>query len=158
MGPKTQMGAGLAQSGSHVKIRHGGELHGSILQGGVLKANGARGHHHIPWLHSQIDAPAGPHPDEGVRADVVQLLHGNGRRGPANAGGADRDLFPQESAGVDIILPVHAHVNRLVKPLRNGLTPPRIPRQQTIAAHVPRNTMNVKLSTSILHVHHLFFT
>lgn len=65
---------------------------------------------------------------------------------------------PQESAGVDIILPVHAHVNRLVKPLRNGLTPPRISRQQTIAAHVPRNTMNVKLSTSILHVHHLFFT
>ena len=92
------------------------------------------------------------------KADVVELLHGNGRRGPANAGRADGDLLPQEGTSVNIIFPVHAHMNRLVKPLRNGLTPPRIPRQQTISAHVPRNTMNVKLPTSILHVHHLFFT
>lgn len=46
----------------------------------MFKADGAGGHHDVPGLNVQIDAAAGAGTNEGVRAALVELLHGNGPR------------------------------------------------------------------------------
>ena len=47
-------------------------------------------------------------------------------------------------------------MDRIVKELGNGLAAAGIPGQQTIAAYVSLDAMNVKLSPSILHNSHHF--
>ena len=151
MGSVAQILAGSLQGGSQAKIRHRRELDGRVFQGGVLIADGAGGHDHVPGQHVQGNAAAGAHPDEGVRADVVQLLHGDGGRGAADARGAYGDLLSQQGAGVDVVLPVHADMDRVVKEACDGLAPTRVTGEEHIPPYVPFLTVNVKLHSDILH-------
>ena len=151
VGAVAQSFAGSFQSGGDLKIRHRRELDGRVFQRGVLKTDSTSGNHHVPRQHLHVDAAAGANPDEGIRADVMQLLHGNGGRGAADSRGADRNLFSQHSAGIDIVLPVHADVHGFVKIAGNGFTAPRVAGEKHITPHVPRLAVNVKLHTNILH-------
>ena len=156
MGAVAQVLAGCFQGSGHIEVRHGRELHGGIFQGGVLIADCAGGNNHIPRQHIHGDATAGAHPDEGIGADGGQLLHGNGGRGAADAGGANAHLLAQQRAGVDVVLPVHAYMDRIIEVGSDGLAPARIAGQEYIPAHVPFFTANVKLHTNILHLNHPF--
>ena len=110
-----QVFGSLHQGSLHLIVGHGGELDGGVLPAGPLVADRAGGDHHIVALNGQGDAAAGAHPDEGVRADVVQLLHGDHRRGAADAGGADAHLLPQKGSGIGGVLPVALYLHRVIK-------------------------------------------
>ena len=151
MGAVAQVLAGGLQRGGNLKIRHRRELDGGVFQRGVLKSDGPGGNHHVPGKHLHVDAAAGAHPDKGVRAQIVQLLHGDGSRGAADAGGADRHLFPQHRAGVDVELPVHADVHRVIKVRRDCLASARVTGQKYVPSHIALLAVNVKLHSDILH-------
>ena len=151
MGTVAQSQACIPQGQGHIKVRHGRKLRRGILKGGMFKADGAGGYHHVSRKHIQIDTAAGTHPDKGVGADGSQLLHGNGRRGAADAGGAHGNLLPQERSGINVILPIHAYMNRIVKMLGNGLAAARVTGQEAVPPHIPFFTADVILHTNILH-------
>ena len=117
----------------------------------MLKPDGAGGDDHIPGLHVQINAAAGAHPEEGIRADIMQLLHGDRGRGAANARGADGDLLPQEGAGVDGELPVAGDKVCIVKQGGYGLASARITGKDAVTAHIAGLAVNMKLLFQFLH-------
>ena len=139
------------QSAGDLEIRHGGVLDGGVLLTGMFKPDGAGGNDHVAGLHVQVNAAAGAHADEGVGADVVQLLHGDGGRGAADAGGADGDLFAQQGAGVDGELAVAGHKLRVIKQRGNGLAPPGVSGEDAVAPHVALLAVNMKLFFQFLH-------
>ena len=114
-------------------------------------ADRAGGDHHIVALNGQGDAAAGAHPDEGVRADVVQLLHGDHRRGAADAGGADAHLLPQKGSGIGGVLPVALYLHRVIKVGCDLLAAAGITGQETVAAHVAGLTFDMKLQLVFVH-------
>ena len=99
----------------HTEVRNGRVLNGGIFQRSMLITDSAGGHDHVAGQHIHGDSAAGTHPNEGVRTDVVQLLHGNGGRGSADAGGADADLLPQQGAGINVVLPVHSDMDGVIE-------------------------------------------
>ena len=146
---------GPGQAVHDLKVRHGGELDGGVFHAGVLKPDGAGGHHDVAGLNVHIDAAAGAGADKGVRAALVELLHGNGRGGAADAGGAGGHLFAQECAGPDIVFPVAGHLLRIVKQGGNGGHPARIAGHDAVAAHVAGGAADMKLLFKLLHIIHL---
>ena len=56
----------------------------------------------------------------------------------------------------DIVLPVHAEMDGIVKMLCDGLAPAGVTGQEHITAYVALHTANVKLHTNILHKRHPF--
>ena len=140
----------LHQRCGHLEVGHGGVLDGRILPAGMLEADGAGGHHHVAGADIQIDAAAGTHPDKGVGADIVQLLHGDGGRGAADAGGTDGDLLPQQGAGVDGVLPILGHEVRVVKQGGDFFAAAGVAGQDHIPAHVALHTVDVKLFLQFL--------
>ena len=105
-----------------------------------------------PELDIQIDAAAGTHPDKGVGADIVQLLHGDGGRRAADAGGADGDLLPQQGAGVDGVLPVLGHLKCALSNRAAIFSQrPGSPGRMHIPAHVALHTVDMKLFLQFLH-------
>ena len=151
MGAVTQILTGSLQGSGDGEVRHCRELNGGIFQRGVFKPDGAGGHHYISGADLHINTAAGAHPDKGVGANGRQLLHGDGGGGAADSGGADGNLFSQQRAGIDIVLPVHSHMMGIVKMRCNGLAPSGIPGEKHIPAHIPFLTADVKLHTNILH-------
>ena len=139
------------QGAGHGKVRHGGELDGGVLTAGMLEADGAGGDDHIAGLDIQVDAAAGAHPDERIRAHGVELLHGDGGRGAADAGGADADLLPQQRAGVDGELPVGHHKMGVIQQGGNFLTAARVAGGDDVAAYVALHTVEVELLFQLLH-------
>ena len=135
----------IHQGGKHLKIRHGWELDGGVLPAGALHAHRAGGHHDIAAGHLQLDAPAGAHPHKGVRTEIGQLLHGDGSGGPADAGGGDAHLLPQQRAGIGNILPVGHHVDGVFKIPGDLLAPPRVAGEQAVPSHVALLAVDVKL-------------
>ena len=144
----------LSQAACHVKIRHSGELDGGVLRAGVFEADGAGGHHDIPGLHVDVDAAAGAGADKGIGAALVELLHGDGGGGAADAGGAGRYLLPQEGAGPNVVLPVIGHGMGVVKERRDGLHPAGVPGQDAVAAHVAGDAADMELFLHLLHSFH----
>ena len=117
----------------------------------MLIADSAAGYHNVAGADIQINAAAGADADEGIRADIGQLLHGDGRGRAADAGGADRNLLPKDGSGIDIVLPVHADMDRVLKMSGNGLAPSRVTGQEYIAAHIALGAVNVILFFRFLH-------
>ena len=149
--PLAQRTGRLHQRCGHLEVGHGGVLDGRILPAGVLEADGAGGHHHVAGADIQIDAAAGTHPDKGVGADIVQLLHGDGGRRAADAGGADGDLLPQQGAGVDGVLPILGHEVCVVKQGGDFFAAAGVAGQDHIPAHVALHTVDMKLLLQFLH-------
>ena len=149
--PLAQRPGCLYQCGGHLEVRHGGVLDRRVLPAGMLKADGAGGHHHVAAADIQVDAAAGAYAEECVRADVVQLLHGDGGGRPANAGGADGHLLPQQRAGVDGVLPVLRHEMGVVKQRGDLLAAARVAGQDHIAAYVALLAVDMVLFFQILH-------
>ena len=141
----------LHQRGGHLKIRHRRILDGRVFPAGMLEADSAGGDDHIAAAHIKIDAAAGAHPDKGIRADVVQLLHSDRGGGPADAGGADGHLLAQQRAGIDGVLPVLGHEMRVVKQRGDLLAPAGIAGQDHVAAHIALYAANMKLFFQLLH-------
>ena len=81
----------------------------------------------------------------------MQLLHGDDRRGAADAGGADAHLLPQQGAGVGGVLPVALNLHRVVKIGRDLLTAAGITGQEAVPPHVARLTLNMKLPFVLVH-------
>ena len=117
----------------------------------MLIADGAGGNDHIAAAHVQINPAAGAHADKGVGPDIVQLLHGDGGGGSADTGGADGDLFSQQRAGIDGVLPVLGHKMSVVKQGGDLFAAARVTGQDHIAAHVALHAMDVKLFFQFLH-------
>ena len=151
VGAVAQLFTGSFQRQCHVKVGHCGIFNGCVLQRGVLKPDGTGGNHHIAGFHIHMDTAAGAYPHEGICSNVYQFFHGNGGGRSADTGGANGNLLPQEGAGPDVVLPIHADVNRIIKMLCDGLTATGVAGQQHIAAYVARNALNVKLFFSSLH-------
>ena len=107
--------------------------------------DGAGGHHHVVALYFQRDAAAGAHADKGIRADGVQLLHGDDGGGPADAGGADAHLLPQQGARPGGILPVGLHLGRIVEVGGDFFAAAGVSGQQAVPAHVPFAAFNMEL-------------
>ena len=84
--------------------------------------------------------------------DGGQLLHGDDGGGTADAGGANRDLLPQQGAGIGGILPVGLDLDGVVEIGRDLLAPARVSRQDTVAAHVPLFTLYMELQLMFLHM------
>ena len=126
-----------------------------VFQRGMLISDGSRGDHYIPGQNVHGDAAAGADPNEGIRADGRQFLHGDGGRRAADAGGADGHLLSQHSACVNIVLPVHADMYGVIKVACDGLAASRIAGEENIASHVAFVAVNVILHSDILHIKHL---
>ena len=139
-------------------VRHGGEFDGGVFQTGVLEADGTGGHHNVAGLHVQVDAAAGAGADKGVRAALVQFLHGDSGGGAADAGGAGGDLFTQQRAGPDVELPVVGHLMGVIKQGGDGGHPARISGEDAIPAYVAGDAVNMKLLFQFLHDIHVPFT
>ena len=155
VGAVAQTLTGSFQRGRDVKVRHGGELNGGVFQRGMLVTDSARGDNHVPGQNVHGDTAAGAHPDEGIRADGRQLLHGDGGRRAADAGGADGHFLPQHGACVNIVLPVHADMDGVVKVAGNGLAASRVAGEKDITSHIALVAVNVILHSDILHIKHL---
>ena len=122
----------------------------------MLVANGPGGHHNVPGLDVHVDAAAGTRADEGVRAALVELLHGDGGGGPADAGGAGRHLLSQQGAGPDVVLPVIGHLLRVVKVGGDGGDPAGVAGKDAVAAHILGGTGDMELFFQFLHNRHLY--
>ena len=146
---------GPDQAVHDAEVRHGGELNGGVFPAGMFVAKGPGGHHDVPGLDIHVDAPAGAGTDEGIRAALVELLHGDGGGGPADAGGAGRHLLPQEGSGPDVVLPVIGHLLRVVKIRGNGGDPAGVAGKDAIAADILGCAGNMKLFFQFLHNCHL---
>ena len=96
----------VAQGGRHLEVGHGGELDGQILAAGALHADGGIDHHKVAGLDVELHAAAGAHAHEGLHAELRQLLHGDGGRRPADAGGHHRHRLPLQPAQPGGVLPV----------------------------------------------------
>ena len=121
----------------------------------MLKADRAGSHHDVPGLDVHINAPAGARADEGIRAALVELLHGDGGGGAADAGGAGRHLLSQQRAGPDVVLPVIGHLLRVVKVGGNGGDPAGVAGEDAVTADVVGGAGNVKHFIKLLHSRHL---
>ena len=141
----------LDQCGSDLEVRHRGVLDGGIFPAGMLKADRAGGDHNIAAADIQLNAAAGPYADKRVSADVVQLLHGDGGRGPADTGGADRDLLPQQRTGIDGVLAVLRNKMRVVEQLRDLFTAAGVAGKNNIAAHIAFGAVDMILLFQLLH-------
>ena len=117
----------------------------------MLVADRAGGYHNISGLYSKVDAAAGAGAQEGVCAALVELLHGDGGGGTADAGGAGGDLFPQQGAGPDVVLPVAGHLPGVIKKGRDGADPAGVSGQDAVAAHVAGDAVDVELFFQSLH-------
>ena len=148
----SQVPGRLPQGQGQVQVRHCGKLDGGILHAGMLKTHRAGGYHDIPAAHLQGDAAAGTAAEEGIRPQVVQLLHGDGGGRPADARGADADLLPFQISGPDVVFPVLRHLGGTVEHLRHCGRPPGISGQNHIASHIPGTAANVKLFLHLLHM------
>ena len=153
---QSQVPGSSDQAAGHIIVRHRRELQRRIFKTGMLKPHGAGGHHDVPGLDGKVNAAAGARADEGIRAALVQLLHGDGRGGSADAGGAGRDLLPQQRSGPDIILPVACHLPGIVKQRRNGRHPSRVAGQDAVAPHILTGAGDMILPFQFLHTDHLF--
>ena len=136
---------GVHQGGEDLVVRHRRELDGGILPAGPLVADRPGGDHQVPALDLQLDAPAGAGADKGVRTNGVELLQGDHRRGAADARRADGDFLPQKGPGVDVKLPVVGHMDGIVKVLGDDFAPPRVPREDAVAPHIPRGAADMEL-------------
>ena len=152
----TQGLSGPNQAVHDAEVRHGGELQGGVFQAGVLKPDGAGGHHDVPGLDVYVDAAAGACADEGVRAALVELLHGDGGGGPADTRGAGRHLLSQQRARPDVVFPVISHLLRAVEIRGNGGDPARVAGEDAVTADVASGTGNMKLFFQFLHNNHLY--
>ena len=141
----------LGQGGEHLVVGHRRKLDGGVLPAGPLHTDGPGGHHHVPALDLQMDAAAGAHPHKGVRPKIAQLLHGDGRRGAADAGGHHAHRLAQEGAGVGDVLPVGLDMHRVVEVFGDLPAPPRVPREDAVPAHLAGETLDVKLKLTRLH-------
>ena len=56
---------------------------------------------------------------------------------------------------VNIVLPVHANMDGVIKEAGNGLAAPRVAGEENVTPHVPLVTVNVILHSDILHIKHL---
>ena len=64
-------------------------------------------------------------------------------------------FFSQQGAGVDIVLPVHANMDGVIKIRCDGFATARVTGQKHIPAHIPLFAMNMKLHSDILHMTNL---
>ena len=145
---------GLTQRKCNVDIRYGGILDRRVFLRGMFKADGAGGDDNIAGLHVQLNAAAGADTDEGIRADVVQLLHCDGGRRAADAGRADADLLSEQGAGVDIEFPILGDMFGIVKERSDGLAPAGIAGQDAVPANISFDTVNMELFFKLLHDQH----
>lgn len=127
---------------------------GYVLPSGALHADGSRGDDNVAAQHLRVHAAAGAHTDKGVRAAVNKLLQRNGRRGAADARGADTHRDPVQGARIDLILPVFRHKMIVVKFLRDFLAPARVPGQEHIPAHISGLDLQVKFLMGRIYQRH----
>ena len=114
-------------------------------------AHGAGGDNHVVALDRQGDAAAGTHSDKGICPDGGKLLHGDDGRGAADTGGAHRNLFSQQLAGIGGIFPVGLYLHRVVKIGRDFFAAARVAGQDAVPAHVPRGAFDMKLLLMLVH-------
>ena len=155
---QTQSFRGPGKAVGDPQVRHRRILDRRVFQAGVLKADGAGGHHDVAGLDVQVDAAAGAGADEGVRAAFVQLLHGDSGGGAADARGAGGDLLPQKGARPDVVLPVAGHLLRVVKQGGNGGDPAGVAGQDAVPAHIAGGAVDVELLFQFLHSSHLIYS
>ena len=156
MGALAHFQRSLTKRNGNVDIGHGGVFNGGILHGGMFKTDGAGCNYDVAGLHIQINTAAGAHTDEGVCADVVQLFHGDGGRGAANAGGAYADLLAQKGTGINIILTILCHMHGIVKELCNGFAAAGVAGENAVAAYVTFDAADMKLFFQFLHSKYSF--
>ena len=143
----------LHQSAGHPEVGHSGPLDGCVLPAGPLHAHRAGGHHNIPALHVQVDAATGANADEGVRAQVGQLLHSDGGGGAADTGRDHADFLPQQGPGPGLILPVCLDMDGVVEILGDRPAPAGITGQDAVAAHIPLPALDMELNCTLFLVH-----
>ena len=117
----------------------------------MLKADGAGRNNHVARADVEIDAAAGADTDKRIRADVVQLLHRDGGRRPADARRADGHLLAEECAGIDGVFAVLRDKMRVVKMGGDGLAAAGIARQDAIPAHIALHAVDMELFVQLLH-------
>src|SRR4029077_7792970 len=80
--------------------------------------------------------PAGAHPEQGVGAQVAELLDRDRRRGTTDAGGGAAHRAPRQGAGPGRVLAVGGHRPGLLEEPGDPLHPPRVAGEEDEAAEV----------------------
>ena len=119
-----------------LEIGNSGEFDGHVLTGSAFRADRAVCDDHIAGEHLCVHTAAGADADEGIRAEHVQLLHGDGGGGASDAGGGDGNGHAKEGAGDGLVFPVIGDEPGIVKAGADGLHPSGIPGKEHIAAHI----------------------
>src|SRR5205807_9661177 len=93
------LGGAGAQRVEDLDVRRRRPARGDVLQRGALVAHRGLGDDQVAELHPRLHRPAGAHPDQGMDAEVAELLDGDRRRRAADSGRGDADRHPVEGAG-----------------------------------------------------------
>ena len=75
-------------------------------------------------------------PDKGIGSAFHQFLQGNGRRGTADAGGGNADLFTIQVSRIRHVFPAVGHQLRTLKVFRDLFTALGVSRKDHIASHI----------------------
>ena len=151
VGAVAELLGSLTKGESHVEVGNGGELDGGILKRGVLKANGTSGNDDVAGLDGKVDAAAGAGADKGVRAELVQLFHGDGGRGAADAGGADGDLFAEKRAGIRGVFAVARDEMRIIEKGSDGGAAAGVAGHDHIAADLTLGAVDMIKTFQFMH-------
>ena len=151
MSSQPQRFTGSLQCRCNTKVWYCRKFNGSILQGGVFKPHRAGSYDHIARQHIHSNSAASTDADKSIRTDVMQLFHRDGSRRTANTRRTNGHLLAQQCTGINIILPVHTNMNGVIKTRGNGLTSPWITGQKYLTAYITLDTVNMELSSGILH-------
>ena len=136
MDRSSQRDSGVVQGAGDFIIRHRGKLQRQIFLGGTVLTDGTGGHDHVSAPDLQVDTAAGAQTDQRIRSAFHQLLHSDGSTGPANACGADADLFAQQRPRIGGKLPVGRHEAGVVKIPGDALAAARVAGQDHIPSDI----------------------
>ena len=121
-----------------VKVCDRRVLDRSVLPARSLHADSTRRNDGVPGEDIGLHAPAGADADKRVDAAVYQFLHRDRRRGAADAGGRDGDLFPVQCSRIGDKLPGVRDADRAFEVLCDLLAPLRVPWKDAVASHLAR--------------------
>ena len=131
-----------------IDIGNGRIFDRSVLLRSAVHADSSGRHDDISALDVEVHASAGADPDEGLAADVGDLLERDRRGRSAHSGTRAADLDPVKVACVSYILTAVDDLLGVVEIRRDLRDPVRIARQDDLFTHVAGLQSNVILITS----------
>ena len=135
----------LLKGEEHLRMRDGRVREGDILSGCAIFPDRRGSDGQVAGFDFLLKRTGGPDPDEGIGADLDQLLQRDRRRRAADPGRGNRDLDPFESSGEGSELSFKSNFAGVVKVAGYLLRSSRVAREENIPPDITRRQIDVIL-------------